>query len=445
MILYLLCLLMKPSRSSLRLKGQISLLYFDGTTRLGEALAIVVRFVVEWRIEQRLIRLQLLVKSMTGEQIAREIINTLSVEYGISVDRVLACMRDRASTNQVAVRTMKILYPNILDVGCFSHTIDNAGGHIQTPTLEEFIKLWISLFSHSPRARLEWKELTGKAMASYSVTRWWSRWEVCNQVLCQFGDVLPFLQSHPEMSPATTGKLLQLLSDPQRNAFLRVELAALIDCGESFVKATYNLEGDGPLVFKCHEILTTLTARIHTDHYPNLGAVARALCGGTGGSPSAVQQWVQYGKSCVKPGLDYFLSKFNHDLSSSVSAFKAAKLFVPSKIVEMKPTAAEVDSLKAFPFLDCAVLLRNLKAELGIYLAKAADVSPETDTLLWWQNHSTYLPYWSSALKDVLLVQPSSAAAERVFSLLKASFGPQQDSSLQDYVQSALMLQYNRS
>jgi len=44
---------------------------FDGTTHLGEALAIVVRFVADWEIKQRLIRLQLLTKTMMGEEIAR--------------------------------------------------------------------------------------------------------------------------------------------------------------------------------------------------------------------------------------------------------------------------------------------------------------------------------------------------------------------------------------
>ena len=34
---------------------------FDGTTRLGEAMAIVVRFVDNWEIKQRLVCLQLLV------------------------------------------------------------------------------------------------------------------------------------------------------------------------------------------------------------------------------------------------------------------------------------------------------------------------------------------------------------------------------------------------
>ena len=42
----------------------------------------------------------------------------------------------------------------------------------------------------------------------------------------------------------------------------------------------------------------------------------------------------------------------------------------------------------------------------------------------------------------LLFVQPSSAAAERAFSLLSASFHEQQDHALSDYVQASLMLQY---
>ena len=44
-----------------------------GTTRLGEALAVVLRFVSkEWTLEQRLVKLHILAKSMKGEEIARE-------------------------------------------------------------------------------------------------------------------------------------------------------------------------------------------------------------------------------------------------------------------------------------------------------------------------------------------------------------------------------------
>ena len=49
---------------------------FDGTTHTCEALAIVIRFVSDpWVIEQRLIRIQLLAKSLSGEEIARKLIN----------------------------------------------------------------------------------------------------------------------------------------------------------------------------------------------------------------------------------------------------------------------------------------------------------------------------------------------------------------------------------
>ena len=53
---------------------------FDGTSRLGEALAIILRFVDQssFAIHQRLVRLQLLAKSMTGEEVARELLSVLS-------------------------------------------------------------------------------------------------------------------------------------------------------------------------------------------------------------------------------------------------------------------------------------------------------------------------------------------------------------------------------
>ena len=56
------------------------------------------------------------------------------------------------------------------------------------------------------------------------------------------------------------------------------------------------------------------------------------------------------------------------------------------------------------------------------------------DPLEWWKLNCSELPSWSTAAKMALLVQPSSGSAERVFSLLKYSFGDQQDHSLKDYM-----------
>ena len=52
------------------------------------------------------------------------------------------------------------------------------------------------------------------------------------------------------------------------------------------------------------------------------------------------------------------------------------------------------------------------------------------------------LPNWTRSCRLVLLVQPSSGAAERVFSVLTNSFSAQQESSLEDYKLLSVMLQY---
>ena len=111
----------------------------DGTTRLGEAMAVVLRFVdSDFCIQQRLVRMQLLEKSMTREEIAHELISTLSVQYSIKPDLLLTAMHDRASTNNVALRTLKVVYPTVVDVGCISHTLDLVGEKFTTPHLNEF-------------------------------------------------------------------------------------------------------------------------------------------------------------------------------------------------------------------------------------------------------------------------------------------------------------------
>ena len=56
------------------IKAELSKKYvsviFDGTARLGEAFAVVVCFVSDKQLKQRLIKFQMLPKSMTGEEIA---------------------------------------------------------------------------------------------------------------------------------------------------------------------------------------------------------------------------------------------------------------------------------------------------------------------------------------------------------------------------------------
>ena len=97
---------------------------------------------------------------------------------------------------------------------------------------------------------------------------------------------------------------------------------------------------------------------------------------------------ITYAKACVKPAFDYFNSKFGTDLEKAVSAFKYARFFDPVKIVEIKPSASDIERLRIFPFLDSDSIIDGLKVELPKYLATAEDISPEIDRLEWWKNMS---------------------------------------------------------
>ena len=110
---------------------------------------------------------------------------------------------------------------------------------------------------------------------------------------------------------------------------------------------------------------------------------------------------------------------------------------------------AWVDAFSAIPPL--AEHIPRLKQELPAYLSKCAgtaydheDVNKFTkDVLLFWKNHGKGFPTWALAMQIVGSFTPNSAAAERVFSLLKLMFGDMQMSALADMIQSALMLRYN--
>ena len=353
-------------------------------------------------------------------------------------------MRDGASVNGAALRQLMFFYPKLFDVVCFSYTIDNVGNHFEFKILDLFARYWISMFSHSYNARLVWRERTGQSIRTFSETRWWSKWEVLRQVSEYFGDVEPFLRENDEVSPANRRRLLEIFDDPQSCQDLRLELAALVDAEVHFVNATYYLEGDGPLIFTCYERLSAVTRAVAVGNYPNTTAVAREIAGG---NAVLCNQLMAQAKACIQPGFQFYHQKFSVQFHGTVRAFKAARLCCPVQGQALNPTAASLEELRNFPFANDDATIANLAQELPLYLAASdgVTVTCEDDKLTWWANHKDTLPHWSSLVKKLLLIQPSSASAERVFSLLTNTFGSQQESALQDYLEASVMLRYNNA
>ena len=196
----------------------------------------------------------------------------------------------------------------------------------------------------------------------------------------QFGDVLPFLSNEEIRSPATISKLTAILSDQTKNMYLQIELAAVVDAGKNFVKATYNIEGDGPLSLSCFQVIEELEASIHTSHNPNLDAVVRKLCASTRHSETQLKA---YAKKCIQPRFDYFRRQISTNLQQAVALFKAARLFSPHFVNTMRPTATSIDELSVFPFFTPQVL-SELKDELSLYMAKASGADVSVCPLEWW-------------------------------------------------------------
>ena len=54
--------------------------------------------------------MMLLAKSLTGEEVARQLITSLSTELSIPQHLVISAMCDRASVNDVAMRTISVCF-----------------------------------------------------------------------------------------------------------------------------------------------------------------------------------------------------------------------------------------------------------------------------------------------------------------------------------------------
>ncbi len=225
-------------------------------------------------ISQKVAQLLLLSKSLCGEEVARLLVDVLSTKFGVPTKNIVAAMRDRASVNSVAMRTVCVLYNKLFDVGEKMNTL----------LVDKFVKQWIG---SSPKTRLAWTTLTG---LSYSATRWF---EVLDRAFKAFGDVCTFLND-PALPPATSSKIRAIraiLSDVHKYRKLKMELAMLVDAMTPFVQATYNLEGDGPLVLTAYREISTLHSVVANQHYPNVMAIAKKE---TAGNSSNEQLLIRY-------------------------------------------------------------------------------------------------------------------------------------------------------
>ena len=121
---------------------------------------------------------------------------------------------------------------------------------------------------------------------------------------------------------------------------LKLELAITIDLGEHFVKATYFLKGDGPLVLSCYEKLNAIAQVCQALHFKNVRVIAAAVAEQDPEQNAAALEG--RAKTCIDPAIQWFLRNFHLDLHDTLLAFQAARLMCPFNVQWPKPTQDSV-------------------------------------------------------------------------------------------------------
>lgn len=400
----------------------------DGTPREGDAFCMVIRYEKDFETTERVLDFRTLQDHMDHDALISLVAQVIS-DHAIKVGNVVAFMHDRVSVNTCAMKTLSVFYSKAVDMNCTAHTLDNAGKRFFYPNFQVFMQTLQSLFSHSEHVKTQWLKLTGSKMKTNSRTRWWSFFEQACYIHSNWSFVEAFIDSLDGDESTTRSQLKAMKADANKWMNIQLELATLVDAARLLVLATYKLEGDGCVVFRAYEML----ARIHTfigmetsaDKFPNLFTLRDDL--------QANELLV---RSVCQKAFKYFMDQFfpvpgkTTDLTAAMKVFKAARLMLPQYVNTLDKV--DVSLLRdAFPkVVDDAMLVR-LRSELPTYLSAAKDISVlpsddetpvEDQVVLWWKEHSGEFGTWKQLFRRFMLIQPTSASVERVFSHLKRQF-----------------------
>ena len=119
--------------------------------------------------------------------------------------------------------------------------------------------------------------------------------------------------------------------------------------------------------------------------------------------------------------------------------------FSPSKVCELKPSSAAIDSLCKFTFLNSSFVIDGLKTELPQYLASAEGVSHEIDVIQMVEDSWAWTPLLVKSIQSLYCLCNHLLWHLKEFSLYWRTLFQHNklDSSIEDYVQLWVMLQYN--
>jgi hAT family C-terminal dimerisation region len=476
----------------------VSLIY-DGTTRVSNNIAVLVRFCIPPEVHARTIVLSVagLAAHEEHEGLGAELMRILC-DY-LDPAQLLAVCRDGASVNGATYTFLircGVLSEGVANLRCLPHGLDLVGEEGENKL--ECVK---SLFSLLNKFKLSTKNTTlyfrhfGCGFPTWSSTRWWTAFEALDFMAATHssGRILNveyfvcIVCQHDGITDVVKKSARKLQS---KIATLVVQLAACTDVFRMFVNATFLLEGDGFVGFECIDILERLACHVcaleigpsanledeerdaiyrYVDTMPQFKfALERATSGVRAGSTLAIR------KRAAVDVLRKLFPAFQkskeifpadgqdgpHGFGNAVPVWKALGLFSPLRVarlvqVDENPLRAEaaMEILSAIPTLTGNNADFNLDAQFNAYADAAVQWSAaehaageaHPDIAKFWKSHATTaaFPAWVVAERIAISITVSSAAAERVFSVLKHILTNDKYRALRDYIEAGCSNAYN--
>ena len=245
---------------------------FDGTTRIGEVLCIVFKFILDGKLVRRLVALPCHKHALDAGHLAGAI-HAAVVACGIPCKNVLFTGNDRCAVNGAALTILQDLgdYVNLVEGPCVSHTFNNCGDSTLNPKttfnpegtdpfllIKQANKLISSCLKNSTAFPAIFKEVTGEKLESGRYSVRWSCLDDCDRQLLRVGmdNLLEVARKlvaggHGKISSA---KLLLFLEDDATRLAYGVELACQLAFNQPTRHVTYYGEAEKLVCFEIADI-----------------------------------------------------------------------------------------------------------------------------------------------------------------------------------------------
>ena len=451
------------------LKDKAVSFFADASPRFAEAFVIGVRWCEsDFTIRQEVLDFRLFDQPLTGNDYTG-LVMTAFESFGIARENVIGGLTDRAATNGVLARNLAPVLPRYVHSYCLAHATDNLCKNFACSSLEKFFLGWNKTFGKSGAARRVFREVTGENFVRKHKIRWGSMFDQVVQVSRVYSKIDGVLKAVRKegYSPKGAAKLAEAVDGNLTNeSQLAMELAVFRDVAKHFREANLLFQGDGFLAPFVYNKVLSLNAMFNgissgraAQELPTVAALITAAK-----NPRKDVMWVD-AKSVLTPVWNKYNSLFNNgaeDGEAKVSLlpmlrlFRFAQLFHPrfSQIWinrTEKPLNLEVemktpDLKRVLGESLCQEMMTEWKDLVNLYadLREATNLSPAELHSFWATNYSK-VPAWGRAARIFCLLQPSSAAAERAFSIWRTSVGDQQTVTLEDRQRLTMQIKFSNT